>query len=600
MSKQRPWHQLPVPLALLKLSQLRRTLRQRNLHDTSQLPTTGEIPQPVPSPDGRHLSARTADGSFNDLEHPEMGMAGSRFGRNVPLKDAIPDVKNLMTPNPRVVSRKLMTRDQFKPATTLNVLAAAWIQFSNHDWFAHKNSETEKFEIPIEDDDSWSQEHRPMLVKKTLADSTRSPDDQTNPPTFLSKATHWWDGSQIYGEDQETVDQLRSHVDGKMLIGEDGLLPVVGADSPEADKVGLDLTGNNDNWWIGMSVLHTLFVKEHNLLCDRLKQQYPDWSDDDLFDHARLINAALMAKIHTVEWTPGILGHPALQIAMSANWWGMLGQHVKQLFGRLSDSEAISGIVGSPPDHHTAPYYLTEEFTSVYRMHPLIPDDFAIHSLKDDRVLLETNFFEIAGKRTRAIVEAYGMPDLFYSMGIAHPGALTLHNYPRFLQELVRDNGEMFDLAAVDIIRDRERGVPRYNRFREIMGCGRVNSFEEITSNPVWVKELKEVYNNDIDSVDLMVGLFAEDLPEGFGFSDTAFRVFILMASRRLKSDRFFTKDYRAEIYTQFGLDWIDTNTMLTVLRRHCPQLAPTLVGVNNAFAPWRRLSSPASYGSLI
>ncbi|HBE30043.1 MAG TPA: hypothetical protein DD990_01505, partial [Cyanobacteria bacterium UBA11368] len=53
-----------------------------------------------------------------------------------------------------------------------------------------------------------------------------------------------------------------------------------------------------------------------------------------------------------------------------------------------------------------------------------------------------------------------------------------------------------------------------------------VKSFEEITSNPQWAKELREVYNNDIDSVDLMVGLFAEDLPEGFGFSDTAFRVF--------------------------------------------------------------------------
>ena len=55
-----------------------------------------------------------------------------------------------------------------------------------------------------------------------------------------------------------------------------------------------------------------------------------------------------------------------------------------------------------------------------------------------------------------------------------------------------------------------------------------------------------------------MVGLYAEPLPQGFGFSDTAFRVFILMASRRLKSDRFFTRDYRPEVYTPAGLDWID------------------------------------------
>ena len=85
-----------------------------------------------------------------------------------------------------------------------------------------------------------------------------------------------------------------------------------------------------------------------------------------------------------------------------------------------------------------------------------------------------------------------------------------------------------------------------------------------------------------------MVGLFAEDLPEGFGFSDTAFRVFILMASRRLKSDRFFTKDYRAEVYTQFGLDWIENNSFVTTIRRHYPDLLPRLSNVENGFKPWK------------
>ena len=68
-----------------------------------------------------------------------------------------------------------------------------------------------------------------------------------------------------------------------------------------------------------------------------------------------------------------------------------------------------------------------------------------------------------------------------------------------------------------------------------------------------------------------MTGLFAEPLPPGFGFSETAFRVFVLMASRRLKSDRFFTDDYRAELYTEFGLNYIKENSMLTVLKRHYP-----------------------------
>lgn len=62
------------------------------------------------------------------------------------------------------------------------------------------------------------------------------------------------------------------------------------------------------------------------------------------------------------------------------------------------------------------------------------------------------------------------------------------------------------------------------------------------------------------------------------------------MASRRLKSDRFFTTDYRPEVYTEQGLEWVDRNSMVTVLLRHHPELAPALAGVTNAFAPWRAL----------
>jgi len=581
-----PWHKLPLLPALLKLAQFRSELREKNLHDTSQLPTEGEVTQPTPPPDDRHLVARTADGSFNDLKDPKMGMAGTRFGRNVPLQYVYPDEKNLLNPSPRAVSRALMTRDKFIPATSLNMLAAAWIQFQIHDWFSHSvPSEEHKFRLPLEADDPWPEEYRPMEVGKTPRDSTRPETDKKNPPTYLNRVTHWWDASQIYGSDQETIDKLRSHVDGKMLINENDLLPL----DPES---GVDLTGNNENWWVGMSMMHVLFVKEHNTICDHLKREYPEWQDDDLFDHARLINAALLAKIHTVEWTPAILGHPALQISMNANWWGLLGENFKELFGRVGDSEEISGIIGSPTDHHTAPYYLTEEFVSVYRMHTLMPDEFTFYSAKDGKFLHKANLFEVAGKRSRDLVEKLDMQDLFYSFGIAHPGAITLHNYPRFLQQLIKDDGEVFDLAAVDILRDRERGVPRYNQFRELIGRGRVESFEEITSNEQRAKELRQVYNNDINSVDLMVGMFAEDLPEGFGFSDTAFRIFILMASRRLKSDRFFTNDYKAEIYTQFGLDWIENNGMFTVLRRHYPTLSPSLFGVRNAFAPWRLLGA--------
>ena len=147
----------------------------------------------------------------------------------------------------------------------------------------------------------------------------------------------------------------------------------------------------------------------------------------------------------------------------------------------------------------------------------------------------------------------------------------------------------MVDLGTIDILRDRERGVPRYNAFRKMLDMKPFKSFEELTGNADWAAQIREVYNGDIDAVDTHVGMMAERLPPGFGFSDTAFRIFVLMASRRLKSDRFFSADYNEQTYTKLGLDWIEDNTMSDVILRHHPDLEPALRGVGNAFAPWNR-----------
>src|SRR5207248_2384637 len=128
------------------------------------------------------------------------------------------------------------------------------------------------------------------------------------------------------------------------------------------------VTGFMGGWWAGISLLHNLFAREHNAICDELITKYA-WTDDErLFQTARLINAALMAKIHTVEWTPAILGMPVLKIGMDANWWGVLGEQLHKQLGRISDSEELSGIPGSPLDHHGVPFAFTEEFVSVYRL----------------------------------------------------------------------------------------------------------------------------------------------------------------------------------------------------------------------------------------
>ena len=136
-------------------------------------------------------------------------------------------------------------------------------------------------------------------------------------------------------------------------------------------------------------------------------------------------------------------------------------------------------------------------------------------------------------------------------------------------------------------MRNRRRGVPRYNDFRAGLHKPRIKHWEELCDDQESVRRMKELYHS-VDEVDTMVGLFAETPPPGFGFSDTAFRIFLLMASRRLQSDRFLTVDFRPEIYSPFGLDWIASNGMNSVILRHCPELAGLLPRTTSAFAPWR------------
>jgi hypothetical protein len=176
-------------------------------------------------------------------------------------------------------------------------------------------------------------------------------------------------------------------------------------------------------------------------------------------------------------------------------------------------------------------------------------------------------------------------------MGIANPGAITLHNFPRALQQLERD-GEIIDLSVVDLVRTRRRAVPRYNDFRAALHKPRIRHFEELTTEPETLRRLTDLYPT-VDDVDTMIGLFAEQPPPGFGFSDTAFRIFLLMASRRLQSDRFLTVDFRPEVYTPLGMDWIQRTGMANVVARHCPDLTPVIRSGPAAFAPWRAVLGP-------
>ena len=441
--------------------------------------------------------------------------------------------------------------------------------------------------------------------------------------------------------------------------------------------------------------------------------RYKDVTPDELFEAGRLVVAAEIAKIHTTEWTPQLLYDEPLYRGMNANWSGLLGgplgdnqavadalgQIVTQSFGKSTDAKKAGqwysvfasgpGIFGlgsqvyaddpvfaildknkkdiwdlRNPDHVNggvnhfgSPFNFPEEFITVYRLHALVPDLIEYRDLQKDvnRIQNKVPVIEtFQGKATDAM-HSRGLGNWALSMGRQRLGLLALENHPRFLQNVkmgrLESATQQIDVAALDLIRDRERGVPRFNEFRRQYGLRQLSGFDDFIDAHApteeqkdQVKILREIYGqhtcdasktitdaqldaagkpindclghpngslvDNVEDVDTVVGWLAESTrPHGFAISETQFVVFILNASRRLFSDRFFTSSFRPEFYSTLGLDWVKNNgpgpvemeegtpnghrqqvsPLKRVLVRTMPELAPELQHVVNAFDPWAR-----------
>jgi hypothetical protein len=245
-------------------------------------------------------------------------------------------------------------------------------------------------------------------------------------------------------------------------------------------------------------------------------------------------------------------------------------------------------------------------------LHALLPDliDYREASAPNEirnRIPLVSTF---RGRAT-GVMHERGLANIALSMGRQRLGALALQNDPRFLQNLQIDRlnspTKKIDVVALDIIRDRERGVPRFNEFRRQYGLQQLTSFDDfidrrLPDTSATRREqarlaglLREVYGqhrcdaskivsraqldaggkpvadclghadgttvDNVEDLDTVVGWLAESTrPHGFAISETQFVVFILNASRRLFSDRFLTSSFRPEFYTRLGYDWVNNN----------------------------------------
>jgi hypothetical protein len=578
------WDRLGTSLGLLELGGRRRDLNGDKLQSTYVGSLVGHQ-QPGQRRPAWTERFRTATGAWT-TDDPMEGAAGTEIQRSgLPLKDRESRLDAPDLPSPREVSRLILAPHANRPRQEvpfLNLLTIAWIQAQAHDWVSHRPSPVPGArKLALEADDPLRSRYGIGALQVPL--SPPNPMKDARPLTYLNEVTHWWDASHIYGSDQETQDRLRCGPDGELRI-EGDLLPLNQA-------TGIEDTGFARNWWVGLDLMHTLFVKHHNSVCKRLRQEHKRWTSDEVFHTARLINAAIMAKIQTVEWTPAVLPNRKVVAGMATNWWGLIETwrrpfHKRRLNRRWEPRHhVLGGIAAGSRDNFGKPYGLTEEFAEVYRLHAGIPDE-----IRMPGQVIPTDATRGAG--ARSMVREFGMAALLDSFGHQHMPALVNNNYPAFMCEMSVPGQPVVDIGAIDILRARERGVPPYNAFRRMLGLNPIERFEDLGCSAETVAALEKLYgkgDKGVNNLDLLTGTSCELWrPENFGFGETLFTIFIQMASRRLHADPFYTEKLNSRYYTETGMALIGKATFKSVLLEHYPQLARAgLDNVENAFEPW-------------
>lgn len=549
---------------------------------------------------------RTANGMWT-TDDPAEGAAGTRIqwqGTTAMSRVRKDRSGDTTLPTAREVSRAFLesTAERAR-APFLNQISIWWIQFMLHGWVNHRQaplSEREPFRVKLAADDPFRGRYKieELLIPATQRDAT------TSQLAYQNEVVAWWGGGQIYGNDQATQDRLRKDAgaadflpDGKMHLP-DGLLPL--------DERGRELSGFTRNWNVGLSMLHAVFVKHHNRVCEMLKAKHPHWSTDQLFHTARLINSAVMAKIHTVEWTPAVLPTRTLTTGMNTNWNGLLETMTK----RFKDREALNGsafvggdpilggLMGGNSNNHGVPHNFSEQFAEVYRLHHGVPDNLSYQPIGSARAEREIPIDQLRERGGRVMIEQAGVPNLLNSFGMQKMHALVNNNYPRFFSDMSVEGQAVVDLGTIDILRARERGVPPYNTFRRELGLPPIASFEDLGVDSATAAKLKKLYGDGAEGVermDLLVGTSCEKIRPLMGFGQTMFAIFVQMASRRLEADPFFTEKFNEQYYTKEGIELIDRANFKDLLIDLYPELGRTgLKGLNNAFEPWS--STPASH----
>lgn len=522
---------------------------------------------------------RSIDGSDNNpwdsqrgqAHTPLIRIAPSAYGDGIDLPRGVPVDSNnngtieaneqILLPNPRRVSNLVHDQGEkfIESRRRLNQLVFQFGQFLSHDTGltepnatittggATGRSGNERFNIPVPGGDlvfNFAE------VPVTRSISVAAANSDTGRREQINVLSAYIDGSQVYGTDSQRAAALRTFAGGllKTSQGPDGELMPYNVDGYEngnafrAPAETLFLAGDvRANEQLGLIVMHTLWVREHNRLAREIAATefagadlHAPHVDEAIYQRARAVVAALLQKITYYEWLPALIG-----------------------YGILPDYE------GYNPD--ADPQSANEFTAAAFRIgHTMLPPFY-----------LPT---DPSGNASRvSLLEAFFNPAYIGTHGI--DGILrgqTRHlqqEIDRFIVGEVRNFlfGPMaggLDLPAFNLQRGRDHGVADFNTVREAYGLTPHSSFYSLSRNHGVAAALSEAYgSNGIAQLDLWTGNLCEPHLTGTNLGETMTRMFIEQFTRLRDGDRFYFEN--EDIYPAEFIETIHETSFADVIRRN-------------------------------
>ncbi len=529
------------------------------------VPGTGDLPEL------NHQNYRTADGSFNNLINPNWGAAGTNLRRitDIGYSDGISSPAGQDRPNPRYLSNEIFSQEN-----TINDMLGlsdyCWVfgQFIDHDiGLTPDGNEPAMINVPT--GDQWFDPFNSGNVVIPMLRNVFDPEtgtNRSNPRQHPNLITSFIDGSGVYGSDEETANWLRSFSGGKLKASANNMLPFntlsgefdseIDPDAPHMDNaVGLtdklyvagDVRANENPLLLGF---HTLFMREHNRLCDELAAQYPDWDDERLYQHARKLVGGFIQSIVYNEWLPA------------------MGVRLSRYRGYQED---------------VLPQ-LSNVFTAAaFRLGHTLLNGNLIRMTNEGKVMDEGNVdLRDAFFNPMIVAESGGIEPFLKGMGTQTQQRLdskVIDDVRNFLFGPPGSGG--LDLAAININRGRERGLPDFNTIRANLGLPKYFFFQQMDWNYNILIKMVKTYKN-VNKVDPWVGMLVERPKPNQLFGETIMTIMEEQFGALRDGDRFFyendpvlSEEEKRMIRNTTFYDILMRNTSIELMQRNVFRAMP-------------------------